>query len=46
MGDPHGPFSCAEPNMPAMHPVRIGTCGWSYDDWKGVFYPKGTPSGD
>ena len=28
-----------------MHPVRIGTCGWSYDDWKGVFYPKGTTPG-
>jgi uncharacterized protein YecE (DUF72 family) len=32
--------------MPTKHPVRIGTCGWSYDDWKGVFYPKGTASGD
>jgi uncharacterized protein YecE (DUF72 family) len=29
-----------------MHPVRVGTCGWSYDDWKPVFYPKGTASGD
>jgi len=29
-----------------MHPIRVGTCGWSYDDWKGVFYPKGTASGD
>jgi uncharacterized protein YecE (DUF72 family) len=28
------------------HPVRIGTCGWTYDDWKGVFYPKGTAAGD
>jgi uncharacterized protein YecE (DUF72 family) len=28
-----------------MQPIRIGTCGWSYDDWKGVFYPKGaTPA--
>src|ERR1700729_4479123 len=28
-----------------MFPVRVGTCGWSYDDWKGVFYPKGTTPG-
>ena len=20
---------------------RAGTCGWSYEDWKGVFYPPG-----
>jgi uncharacterized protein YecE (DUF72 family) len=24
-----------------MHPVRIGTCGWAYKDWQGVFYPRG-----
>jgi uncharacterized protein YecE (DUF72 family) len=24
-----------------MHAVRIGTCGWAYKDWQGVFYPKG-----
>ena len=28
-----------------MHPIRVGTCGWSYDDWKGVFYPKRTTPG-
>jgi uncharacterized protein YecE (DUF72 family) len=22
-----------------MHSVRIGTCGWSYKEWSGVFYP-------
>lgn len=25
--------------------VRVGTSGWSYDDWKGVFYPS-TGAGD
>lgn len=20
--------------------VRVGTCAWSYDDWRGVFYPE------
>jgi uncharacterized protein YecE (DUF72 family) len=29
-----------------MKPVRIGTCGWSYQDWSGVFYPKGTAAGE
>jgi len=29
-----------------MHPVRVGTCGWSYKDWSGVFYPKGLPAGE
>lgn len=27
-------------------PVRIGTCGWSYADWVGPVYPKGTKSAD
>ncbi len=22
--------------------IRLGTCGWSYPDWKGTFYPPGT----
>jgi uncharacterized protein YecE (DUF72 family) len=29
-----------------MHPVTIGTCGWSYKDWVGNFYPAKTPAGD
>src|SRR5438477_17472 len=29
-----------------MHPVRIGTCGWSYEDCHGVFYPDDVPSGE
>lgn len=29
-----------------MHPVRVGTCGWSYKEWQGVFYPKKLPAGD
>jgi uncharacterized protein YecE (DUF72 family) len=29
-----------------MQQVRIGTCGWSYQDWAGVFYPKGTAPGE
>ena len=26
--------------------VRIGTSGYSFADWVGPFYPKGTKSGD
>jgi uncharacterized protein YecE (DUF72 family) len=26
--------------------IRIGTQGWSYDDWKGVFYPPGAKQED
>ncbi len=22
--------------------IRLGTCGWSFADWKGTFYPPGT----
>jgi uncharacterized protein YecE (DUF72 family) len=29
-----------------MHPVRVGTCGLSYKEWSGVFYPKGVAAGD
>ncbi len=26
--------------------VHVGTVGWSYPDWKGCFYPKGTAARD
>ena len=29
-----------------QHPVRVGTCGWSYKEWAGVFYPKGLRPGE
>ena len=29
-----------------MHPVHIGTCGWSYKDWAGHFYPDGLAAGN
>ncbi|HSJ05579.1 MAG TPA: DUF72 domain-containing protein [Longimicrobiales bacterium] len=32
--------------MPAGQRYRIGTQGWNYDAWGGVFYPPGTRSGD
>jgi uncharacterized protein YecE (DUF72 family) len=27
--------------MEPAHQVRIGTAGWSYKDWEGIFYPPG-----
>jgi len=30
--------------MSARPDVRIGTSGWSYDHWRGVLYPPGTPA--
>jgi uncharacterized protein YecE (DUF72 family) len=29
-----------------MHPVRGGTCGWSYREWSGVFYPEARAPGE
>jgi uncharacterized protein YecE (DUF72 family) len=27
--------------MHPSHEIRIGTAGWSYKDWEGIFYPSG-----
>lgn len=27
----------------SQHSISIGTCAWSYDDWRGVFYPEHLP---
>jgi uncharacterized protein YecE (DUF72 family) len=27
--------------MELTHQVRVGTAGWSYKDWDGIFYPSG-----
>ncbi|MCI4331627.1 MAG: DUF72 domain-containing protein [Thermoplasmata archaeon] len=29
-----------------MPRYRVGTAGWAYDDWKGVFYPTGAAPGE
>lgn len=26
--------------------IRVGTSGWSYPEWRGILYPKGTAAGD
>jgi len=29
-----------------MQSIRVGTCGWSYQDWSRVFYPAELPAGE
>ena len=29
------------PRMTAPPKIRVGTAGWSYKDWEGIFYPPG-----
>jgi uncharacterized protein YecE (DUF72 family) len=35
--------SSAQARLPQVHAndIRIGTAGWSYKDWDGIFYPPG-----
>src|SRR4051794_17175159 len=30
--------------MPRTGPIRVGTSGWVYRDWRGRFYPAGLPT--
>jgi uncharacterized protein YecE (DUF72 family) len=30
-------------NLTDQQKIRIGSCAWSFDDWRGVFYPHGLP---
>lgn len=41
------PAACfiISPRLRGRVPIRIGTSGWSYPDWVGPFYPKGTEAG-
>ncbi|MCK6455612.1 MAG: DUF72 domain-containing protein [Phycisphaerae bacterium] len=32
--------------MSKRREIKLGTSGWSYDDWVGPFYPSGTASSD
>jgi len=36
-------FSAGFDTQTAIH---IGTCGWSYKDWAGGFYPPGLPAAE
>jgi uncharacterized protein YecE (DUF72 family) len=30
-------------NLTDQQKIRIGSCAWSFDDWRGVFYPNDLP---
>ena len=32
--------------MPKTRPLHVGTSGWNYGDWKGIFYPENLRSKD
>lgn len=34
------------PISPLTNPIYVGTMGWNYPDWMGVFYPANTPLRD
>jgi uncharacterized protein YecE (DUF72 family) len=38
---PFDPCDVSPPNDAAIH---IGTCAWTFDDWRGVFYPEHLPA--
>ena len=38
------PIKCLSPlNLIDQHKIRIGACAWSFDDWRGSFYPSDLP---
>ncbi|HEV2470814.1 MAG TPA: DUF72 domain-containing protein [Candidatus Sulfotelmatobacter sp.] len=38
---PERPVGGSPNEISPVHRVRIGTAGWSYKDWEGIFYPPG-----
>lgn len=32
--------------MGSIASIHVGTCAWSHDDWRGVFYPEHLPAAD
>jgi len=30
-------------NLTDQHKIRIGTCAWTFEDWRGYFYPSDLP---
>jgi uncharacterized protein YecE (DUF72 family) len=33
-------------NLNHQHKIRIGTCAWSFDEWREVFYPRDLPTSE
>ncbi len=45
------PFPALSPTVSSrtldpLDKIKIGTCAWSFDDWRGVFYPEHLPPGE
>src|SRR5215467_10695126 len=38
--DPAAGAASGQPSAP-LSSIRVGTAGWSYKDWEGIFYPPG-----
>ncbi len=38
---PVGAQTCLNEQMAGASKIYVGTAGWSYKDWEGVFYPPG-----
>lgn len=38
---PPGDDDPSPPSVSAAAPIHVGTSGWTYDSWKGTFYPAG-----
>jgi len=36
----------AASRSPHAATIHVGTCAWSYDDWRGVFYPEHLPQAE
>ncbi|PZR72093.1 MAG: hypothetical protein DLM52_13640, partial [Chthoniobacterales bacterium] len=33
-------------NLTHQHKVRIGSCAWSFEEWREVFYPRELPTSE
>ena len=31
-------------NLTAQHKIRLGACAWSFEEWRGIFYPSDLPT--
>lgn len=43
---PLGRDDMVRSSLDPLAKIKIGTCAWSYDDWRGGFYPAHLPPGD
>lgn len=39
-------FVCLPSILDTSATIKIGTCAWTFDDWRGVFYPEHLPAAE